>query len=200
MAEGSDNPNPARSAPDPERWLDVHGDALYRYARLHVSDDHAAEDLVQDTLLAAMQAADRFRGDAQERTWLIGILKHKLIDHLRAVGRRPVGPSLDAVDEAVSAQFTRRGLWQQPPRKWSRDPADGVQQAEFWDVLQQCLDFLPAPMAYAFLQRELADNDSESICQDLAVTATNLWTLLHRARTRLRRCLEEHWFRDAETG
>ncbi len=182
------------SGPDPRDWLSAHGDALFRYALLHTRDAATAEDAVQDTLLAAMRGATSFDGRSSERTWLIGILKHKLIDQQRRATRQ-VADDDSLRDEAVTSQFTAGGTWSAPPRRWSGDPAQSFAQREFWDVLMECLRGLPDRLAFAFCQREMEDAPSAEICKVLDVTPTNLWTLLHRARTRLRRCLEANWFR-----
>jgi RNA polymerase sigma-70 factor (ECF subfamily) len=178
-----------------ERWLDDHGDALYRYALLHLADESVAEDIVQDTLLAALKAHERFEGRSSERTWLIGILKRKLIDHIRKCQRRPTEADLSEADESVDEQFNRHGLWATGPGKWGDLPEEAFSQGEFWDVMTKCLGYLPERLRFAFIRREMDDAESAEICQDLDVSATNLWTLLHRARTRLRRCLEVNWFR-----
>jgi len=174
------------------RWLEGHGDALYSYALARVRDPHAAEDLVQETLLAGLAAAGDFMGWSAERTWLIGILKHKLVDHLRrALRERPLrqdGP--DGLDE----QFDQRGHWKVPPSNWAVDPQALAQRAEFRLVLAQCLSRLPARMAQAFWLREAEEVETAELCRRLSVTPVNVWALLHRARTGLRKCLGIHWF------
>lgn len=192
-SETPDSPRRDDAPVDPVAWLDDHGDALYRYALLHSGDVNLAEDLVQETLLAALEAAHRFDHKSSERTWLIGILKHKLIDHLRRAGRRSAAGS-DVLDEIIDVSFTRRGLWRDGPQRWKRDPAGAMSEREFWDVLAMCLKLLPPHAAFAFSQRTMQDSSTDEVCKALDVTPTNLWTILHRARLRLRRCLEENWF------
>jgi RNA polymerase sigma-70 factor (ECF subfamily) len=193
MTDPARIPTPAR--PDASTWLQKHGDALFRYALLHTGDATVAEDAVQEALLAALQSADRFDFRSSERTWLIGILKHKMIDHLRRPTRESGAGDVGAADESVAGQFTSRGTWSTAPRTWSSDPVQAFAAREFWDVLTDCLARLPVRLAFAFCQRELEDSSTVEICKVLDVSATNLWTLLHRARTRLRRCLETNWFR-----
>lgn len=183
-----------RPKPDPSTWLAEHGDALYRYALLRLGDKDAAEDCVQETLLAALNAYERFEGRAAERTWLIGILKNKIVDHIRKAVRMPEKTDLDASREFVSEQFNQRGLWDQWPARWGASPSAALEQQEFWDVLLACLQALPPRLLLAFSEREMEGRACDEICKLLNVTATNLWTLLHRARTRLRRCLEVNWF------
>jgi RNA polymerase sigma-70 factor (TIGR02943 family) len=185
----------ASSAPsDPGAWVTQHGDALYRYALLHLSDPSAAEDAVQETLLAAWQARRSFAGQSSERTWLIGILKRKIVDHCRAAAKTTSVSDLETTADLLPAFFTARGKWRHPPQQWSVEPSQSFEHAEFWDVLTFCLSLLPPRLRVAFVGRELSERDNEELCQLLEVTATNLWTLLHRARTRLRACLEANWF------
>lgn len=180
--------------PDPRRWLADHGDALFRYALLRLADRAAAEDAVQETLLAALRGAECFSGRSSERTWLIGILKHKLLDHMRSAARGRAGGEPDGEPAELEDLFTRHGLWKAKLGRWDARPDHRLESREFWDVFVSCLSRLPPPMAYAFTLRELEHMEGEEICRVLEISPTNLWTLLHRARARLRRCLEIRWF------
>lgn len=174
------------------RWLAEHGDALYAFAVARVRDPHAAEDLVQETLLAAL-AAGGFEGRSAERTWLIGILRHKVLDALRRTwSQRPAGSP--AGPDALDDLFDRRGHWKVSPSRWGGDPSELAQRAEFRDVLSRCLARLPARMAQLFWLREAEEMGTPELCDRLNVTAANAWALLHRARVGLRRCLSIHWF------
>jgi RNA polymerase sigma-70 factor (ECF subfamily) len=179
---------------DPSAWLEQHGDALFRYALLHLGDRADAEDAVQDTLLAALTARKRFAGRSSERTWLIGILKHKVVDRVREAARERPAADLDSTAELVTACFDQGGKWNPGPRRWGSGSDEPFQQREFWDILRFCVSRLPPSVSGAFLLRESAELATEEICKLLSVTATNLWTMLHRARTRLRACLEANWF------
>jgi RNA polymerase sigma-70 factor (ECF subfamily) len=175
------------------RWLDEHGDALYAFAMARVRDPHVAEELVQESLLAALTAAAEFTGRSAERTWLIGILKHKLIDHVRRQLReRPLTPDtgVDRPDEL----FDRRGHWKVSPGSWGHDPQALVERAEFRDVLARCLRRLPARVAQVFWLREAEEVETAELCERLKITPVNAWAILHRARIGLRRCLSLHWF------
>jgi len=179
---------------DPEKWLSEHGDVLYRYALARLGDAHAAEDAVQETLVAALQAHAAFRGDSAERTWLVGILRHKLIDHLRKRCRDlPLTAEAEG-DAVVDHLFQADGHWRTPPAAWNADPAQLSENREFWEIFARCREALPTRQAAMFTLRMLEDADPESLCQEFGISTTNLWVLLHRARTRLRVCLEEHWF------
>jgi len=184
----------------PEQWLDAHGDALYRYALLRMRDPHKAEEVVQETFLAALQARERFSGGASVRTWLIGILKHKILDQFRREAREvslndPKGPEGDD-DDAWESRFSPDGHWSANIADWG-NPDKVLEQGQFWSILQYCLDRLPERLARVFMLREMMDESSEAICRDFAITPANLWTMLYRARMGLRQCLERHW---SETG
>lgn len=161
---------------------------------LQVRDRHAVEDLVQETLLAALTASERFTGDSSVRTWLTSILRHKIIDHIRKSGREQ---SIDALAEAagtedIDAMF-RDGRHVQMPADWG-DPEKLLTERKFFEALERCVQGLPAATAQAFLMREVMGYGTEEICKELGVSTTNCWVLLHRARMRLRVCLEERWF------
>lgn len=181
---------------DPATWVDAHGAALLAYAMPRVRDQQTAEDLVQETFLAALQAAN-FRGDAQERTWLIGILRNKICDHFRRLAReraQPGGDTIDVVEDSQFAPHMGSDGWAKEPAKWIVDDEALLANREFWEVFHACLGGLPSRQAAAFVLRMMEDVDAERVCQDLDITATNLWVTLHRARCRLRACLEERWF------
>lgn len=188
----------ADPTPDAEAWLTNHGDVLYRYARGHAATRDEAEDLVQETLLAAWRGRDRFRGEASERSWLIGILKHKIGDRLRSAARQPVGEG--GAEEVEARVFQANGTWREPPGHWGRNPLDEAQYDAFIDSVSQCLDGLPQSQREAFLLRELGTMDAAAVSQSMEVSMDNLYVLLHRARLRLRRCLERIWFTRGESA
>jgi RNA polymerase sigma-70 factor (ECF subfamily) len=188
---------------NPERWVDEHGDALYRFALTHVRDAAVAQDLVQEAFLAALRARAGFAGRSSERTWLIGILKHKIADHLRQLSRERRALEESQTDAGASP-FDKRGHWRIQeglgPRDWGRDAGKALEASEFWRTLERCLNDLSTRVAEAFILRELDALSTDEICKVLNVTATNLWVMLHRARTQLRRCLELNWFGQAASG
>lgn len=180
-------------ASDPARWLDLHGDALYRFAYLRTRDESLAEDLVQETLLAALKARERFAGESSERTWLIAILKNKLVDHIRRVGREAPLPDDADGSDALDALFDDRDHWSVRPLNWGR-PHETLENQQFWRVLMDCLATLPARLAEGFVLREIDGLTADEVCKVLEVSTSNLWVSLHRARMRLRLCLETQWF------
>jgi RNA polymerase sigma-70 factor (ECF subfamily) len=184
---------------DPAGWVDAHGDALYRFALMRVRDPATAEDLVQDTLLAALRARDSYTGAAAERTWLIAILKNKITDHFRRSTRETALPDVENPDEVIDALFRESNdHWVQPPSAWG-DPDRALEQAGFWKVFEDCFASLPARQAQAFALTEFDGQSGDELCKNLSISSSNLWVLLHRARMRLRECLEQHWF-EAEKG
>ena len=184
---------------DPSTWVDEHGTPLYRYALLRVQDAQVAEELVQETLLGALRARESFAGRSSVRTWLFGILKHKVIDHFRSVSRERSVADVELLGASSEEPFDERGAWTSRPSKWATNPVLLFEQREFWAVLQRCLNELPHRLHRAFTLRELDGLSTEEICNILQVTPTNIGVMLHRARMRLRTCLEANWF-DPETG
>jgi RNA polymerase sigma-70 factor (ECF subfamily) len=183
-----------RQSPDPAQWVDDHGDALYRYALLRVKEVDAAEDLVQETFLAALRAREQFAGASSVRTWLVGILKHKIVDHLRRQSReQPVSSSVPA-GGSWEELFDAKGGWYVKPSEWAEDPSAVLEKQEFWETFRRCLSRLPPRLGQAFALREMDELRSDEVCQVLNVSASNLWVMLHRARMQLWRCLESNWF------
>jgi RNA polymerase sigma-70 factor (ECF subfamily) len=179
---------------DPSHWVARHGDAMFRYALLQVGDREAAEGRVQEAFAAALEAKDSFSGASTERTWLIGILRHKICDHFRRRGReRPAEDPQQAID-AVATMFSTHGKWRDLPKRWGGQPEELLQRSEFWDALRRCLAKLPGPLGEAFQLREIQGLAGEKVCALLGLSATNLSTRLSRARALLRRCLELAWF------
>lgn len=184
---------------DPGEWVDRHGDYLFRYALARVRNETVAEDLVQDALLAALQARERFSAEASERGWLTGILKNKVFDHFRRQAREPALPVDHALPAELEDRFDDVGLWKRDPEcgpaEWGEDAASLMQRQEFMAALELCLARLPRRSADAFILREMEAEASEKIQDLLGITPANFWVLLHRARMQLRLCLEQNWLK-----
>jgi RNA polymerase sigma-70 factor (ECF subfamily) len=181
---------------NPEVWVDQQGDYLYRFALLRIKDPSIAEDLVQETFLAALKSRKNFKSRSAVRTWLTAILKHKIVDHLRKKNREPTTHNIEAIIDSINEQFDDVGHWKIKPDKWTVNPLKIYEQKEFLNALSSCLAELPQRLAKAFMLREIEGLSTEEICKALQISATNSWVMLYRARMHLRRCLETNWFNE----
>jgi RNA polymerase sigma-70 factor, ECF subfamily len=198
----ADNSQTLSSTVDASAWLVEHGNALYRYARSRVSDREMAEDLVQDAFLAALQSRDRFQGQATVRTWLLSILRHKIVDHYRRVAGSLPTVELDSAgkpDPVLNRYFSGKGFWKNALASW-KAPDQALEDREFWDVLDRCLSRLPRSLSSVFILREREELDNAELRRILAVSQGNLRIRLHRARLLLRECLERNWFGEPRDG
>jgi RNA polymerase sigma-70 factor (TIGR02943 family) len=166
---------------------------LMRFAHAQLRNDAWAEDAVSETVLAALAKPQAFAGQSQLKTWLVGILKHKLIDQIRR-NSRELSTTTDDDREDIDAQlFNEGGGWREAPAEWG-DPEATLRQREFFEVLEVCVDALPGVQGRIFMMREWLELGTDEVCKELGVTPTNAWVLLHRARLRLQMCLQERWF------
>ena len=188
------------AATDPERWVDEHGDVLYRYALVRVRKPEIAQDLVQETLLAAVRSHEKFAGQSSVRSWLCGILKHKLGDYFRKVGRETSFTDLEFLSDECAEKFVPEGYWvhMNGPRDWKPETDEIMHRDEFWKVMRDCLAKLPERVATVFMMREMDEVESKEICATLSISESNLWVILHRARMALRECLATTWFENPE--
>jgi RNA polymerase sigma-70 factor (ECF subfamily) len=180
----------------PEEWVDEYGDYLFRYATLLLRDAGYAEDVVQETFLAALKARENFAGRSSFKTWLTGILKRKIADHIRMVRRESSaqGVTSDA-EQSLDNYFDHEGHWEEGPAPWLvLNPRRLFEKKEFWEIFDKCLSGLPPMQADAFTLREIEGMATPELCDMLGVTEANAWVMLHRARMRLRDCLEVNWF------
>jgi len=165
---------------------------LLKFAQLQLRNSAWAEDAVSETLLAALERPQSFAGRSQLRTWLIGILKHKLVDQIRRNCREMSTTGAD--DESIEdTLFSSDGHWRDAPQDWG-DPEQSLRQVEFFQVLEACVDRLPGQQGRLFMMREWLELETDEICKQLTISPTNLWVMLHRARLRLRDCLQLNWF------
>jgi RNA polymerase sigma-70 factor (TIGR02943 family) len=179
--------------------LASHRSYLMRYAQLQLRNDTWAQDCVSETLLAALSKPQSFANKSQLKTWLVGILKHKVIDHIRAQSREISRDAMqsdnggDGSLEIDALGFKPDGHYTEPPKAWG-NPEQDLSSRQFMQVLEACTDKLPASLGRVFLMREWLELSSEEVCKELGLTPTNLYVQLHRARLRLRECLELNWF------
>lgn len=185
----------ATPAANPERWVDDHGDCLYRYALLRVRTPEVAQDLVQEAFLAALRSHEKFAGRSSERSWLFGILKNKIVDYYRKLGRETSFTDMEFLSDECSEKFVDGGwIHSDAPKEW-KPAADVVtHRAEFWVTMRNCFGKLPDRIANVFMLREMEEISANEICKTLSISESNLWVMLHRARLALRECLEKNWF------
>ena len=179
----------------PEQWVDLYADDLYCYALKFISQTDVIQNLIQETFLAGIKGHQTFSGKSSEKTWLIGILKNKITDHLRSKYKEVPASQLIDDDKTIEGFFdSQSGHLSKEPKAWEFNPAILLENKEFWGAFNDCLSHLPEKTAQAFSLREIEAVDSDEICKVLGITTTNFWVLLHRARIQLRQCLEKNWF------
>jgi RNA polymerase sigma-70 factor, ECF subfamily len=179
------------------RWIEEHGDDLFRYALVRVRNADAAEDLVQETFLAALQAGNPVEGPFAERRWMMGIMKHKVIDYFRRSAREPIHESNDQGRFTTDDDMTPDGHWTPEAARapdWPHSPDHLLDRKQFRAALAGCLGTLPPRTAQVFTLREVDELDTGEICRLLNITPTNFGVMLHRARKHLRDCLNRRYF------
>lgn len=180
------------STVNPVEWVDLHGDTLHRYALSRLRNAEAAEEVVQETFMAALRARDQYSGKGPEGAWLLGICKRKVVDHVRRRNRPDAGAGGDLGPDPSEAMFDAKGNWRFDPRVLKGRPEGALEREAFWQAFRGCLQRLSQRQADAFTLRELEDLTSEEICKELKISASNLWVLLHRARLGLMGCMKLH--------
>jgi RNA polymerase sigma-70 factor (ECF subfamily) len=177
---------------DPNKWIDLYSDYLFNYTVSRVSDREIAQDLVQDTFFAGLKSMKNFKGEASERTWLISILKRKIIDHYRKInsnkGKAEVRMSYNS-DESEGDWLEERVA-----DPFDKTAEDKLENEELSGAIHNCLDKLPKKQADVFKMKTILNYETAVICNELNITASNLWVIIHRARTAMASCLEENWF------
>jgi len=202
--EAENPPTPAATKPapalsDPERWVDEHGDYLFKFALARLRDTAKAEDAVQETFLAALKGGKSFAGRSAEKSWLTGILKNKIYDHFRKSTRETSFTDLEFYNDEDSDRFVGDGLgkggWKHDlgPQEWAH-AGESLDNELFWKTYRDCAAKLPKNVAAVFNLREVDGIESKEICSLLDISESNLWVMLHRARMALRRCIETNWF------
>ncbi len=178
---------------NPETWVDQYADYLFNYAVSRVSDIEIAKDLVQDTFIAGLKSAKNFKGDASERTWLIAILKRKVIDYYRKINSNK---GKAEVRMSYSSQTDAEGDWLEEK---VADPNsvlenDSLENEELGEAIQECISKLPKKQALVFTMKTIQGVSTEEICNELNINPSNLWVMIHRSRTALMECLNQKWF------
>ena len=189
---------------DPEHWIDRYSDYLYSYAYIRLRKEEVAQDLVQDTFFSALKAKDTFLHNASEKTWLVSILKRKIIDYYR---KKSTQNELNILDKPIEGEdgtmnhffensAAHQGHWASgaSPNAWGKTFETSVESEEFYDILKRCITKLPEKTAAAFTMKNMDDLDTEEICKELNITPSNYWVMMHRAKLVLRECMEKNWF------
>jgi len=180
---------------NPENWVDLYADLLYRFAILRLNDKNLAQDMVQETFLSALKSIKKFEQKSSVQTWLITILKNKIIDHYRKSFTDDENTSPSIIPTDNFGDYLENGMWnsERAPKNWDKSAEDIFEETEFFNILHQCLALLPEQSQRVFSLREIDGMKSKEICKELDISASNLWVLLHRARNGLRKCLEKIW-------
>ena len=194
---------PGKHTCSPETWVDQFSEEFFRFAVYRVKNHEVAEDLVQETFLAGLKAANNFRGDCSEKSWLYNILRNKIIDFFRKKTNQEIKQSTHSSEmdeEAFFGMFFRKedpykNHWkpESAPQEWDISPDSILEKEEFMQILQFCLSLLPEQWASVFSLKNIEEYTTDEICKELGITASNLWTIIHRAKLQLRGCLEKRW-------
>lgn len=187
------HPDPRPSATiHPSEWLNRHGDSLYRFALSRLRNPDAAEEVVQETLVAAWGAREQYSGQGSEGAWLLGICKRKVVDYVRRRSRLDAAAGGEWDADPSANFFDSKGNWRFDPRFTRNRPEANLESEEFWRAFRGCLDGLPSRQSSVFVLRELDGLTCPEICHDMGITSSNLWVLLHRARLHLTRCMKRY--------
>jgi RNA polymerase sigma-70 factor (TIGR02943 family) len=189
MPDPGENPRGAMSSAE---WVDRYGATLYRFALSRLRDEDAAEEVVQETFVAALQAQGQYAGRGDRGAWLLGICKRKVVDFIRQRNRPDAASGAEYGTDLSGDYFDAKGNWRFDPRIRRGCPEDSLEREEFWQAFRGCLRGLPQRQADVFTLRELDEMAGDEICKELGITASNLWVLIHRARLQLTRCMKSH--------
>ncbi|MEO9572113.1 MAG: sigma-70 family RNA polymerase sigma factor [Polaribacter sp.] len=176
-----------------DKWIDNYADYMYNYAIVRVNNNDLAKDLVQDTFFAGLKSAKNFQGKSTERTWLVSILKRKIIDHYRKINSKK-GQAEVRMNFYDDGENEGSWLEERVPQSWDNQSEKSIENEELKLQLESCIDALPEKYAMVFRMKTIQEFETEEICKELDITASNLWVIIHRARTQLRKCMEDNWF------
>ncbi|RKR82306.1 RNA polymerase sigma-70 factor (ECF subfamily) [Mucilaginibacter gracilis] len=181
----------------PHGWVAAHADYLYSFALTRVNNPELAKDLVQETFLAALQKVKSFEGRSSERTWLTAILKNKVFDvyRKRSSGLSQQTSTTDAEQEQADFFDQETGHWNDEyrPVAFGAEAADPMESKEFAQILQKCMQKLPALWMAVFTMKHMDDTNTDNICAELKLTPNNFWVIIHRTKLNLRACLQKNW-------
>ncbi|PCI11769.1 MAG: RNA polymerase subunit sigma-70 [Flavobacteriaceae bacterium] len=177
----------------PDKWVQLYSDYLFNYTITRVSGGEIAKDLVQETFFSGLKSMKNFKGLASERTWLVSILKRKIIDHYRKINSKK-GKAEVRMNFYKDGENEGEWIEERAPNTWAEDTDRGIKNEELKATLEYCIDKLPEKYGMVFNMKTIQGFETEEICKELDITSSNLWVIIHRARTQLRRCMEDNWF------
>ncbi|WP_435253770.1 sigma-70 family RNA polymerase sigma factor [Tenacibaculum sp. A30] len=177
----------------PNKWVDNYADYLFNYAIARVNNSNIAKDLVQETFFAGLKSAKNFEGKSSERTWLVSILKRKIIDYYRKINSKK-GQAEIRMNFYDSGDNEGNWIEERVPQSWNNEAEKNIENEELKNQLDKCIDSLPEKYAMVFKMKTIQQFETEDICKELNITPSNLWVMIHRARTQLRNCMEQNWF------
>ena len=177
----------------PNTWVARYADYLYNYTIVRVNDHEVAQDLISETFLAGLKSKDNFKGEASERTWLISILKRKIIDHYRKKNSRKgkAEVRMSYSDEDAQGDWLEERI----EDRFDKTAEDTLENEELGLAILICLDRLNEKQATIFKMKTIDGFDTEAICNEFNITPSNLWVIIHRARKSMADCLETNWFK-----
>ena len=178
---------------NPDKWIDNYADYLFNYTITRVNNHETAKDLVQETFFAGIKSSKNFKGEASERTWLVSILKRKIIDHYRKINSKK-GQAEVRVNFYESGENEGNWIEERVPQSWDNESEKKIESEELGDALHNCIGKLPEKYGMVFKMKTIQGFETEDICKELDITPSNLWVIIHRARTQLRKCMEDNWF------
>lgn len=182
---------------NPDLWIDNYGDYLYNYAYSKLFSVDLAEDLLQETFLSAFKSVDSFKGKSTEKTWLISILKRRIADYYRKKMKEKEDKVLDNNSPFITDKF-RHGAWKEDhrPTDWGATDVDLSDSEDFIVTLKKCISLLPDKWKAVFSLKHVENASNNDIIDELGVSESNIWTILHRSRLQLRECIEKLWFKN----
>jgi RNA polymerase sigma-70 factor (TIGR02943 family) len=178
---------------NPIKWIDKYSDYLFNYTITRVNDREVAQDLVQETFLAGLKSMENFKGNSSERTWLIAILKRKIIDYYRRINSKK-GRAEMKVKYNQSEGSEGDWLEERVSDLTDKNIEENIENKELGEAIYECLEQLPEKQRLVFKMKTILNYDTETICNELNITPSNLWVIIHRARTALAQCMENKWF------
>lgn len=180
---------------NPDKWVDLYADYLFNYTITRIDNVELAKDIVQETFFSSLKAMKNYRGDASERTWLVSILKRKIIDQYRKMNSKK-GRAEIRVN--FYEEGNNKGSWLEEcvPQTWGSEIENDIESRELGIAINNCVDALPVKYSTVFKMKTIQNIDTEDICNELDISSSNLWVIIHRARLQLRKCMEDSWFKN----